>query len=177
MNEKLLILVNEWQRRVRLATREAHKMLAIHESAISRVVILENILDRLSGIAVDVQDYFIEAVSCLENNLLRAGIVLSWAGFFHIFSQALYSKYEAIIRSKRPKWIFNDFVEFKEKFAEAQIIDVAKEVASINNATLKIYHGQLSMRNQCAHPTLYRPSMNSAIGYVDDMIRESIKYI
>jgi hypothetical protein len=173
----LLTLAKDWQIRAILATREAHKLLSVHESSKSRVIILENLLERLSGIPIDIQDYFIEAVSCLENNLLRAAIVLSWAGFFHILSQALYSNYEAIIRSKRQKWIFNDFVELKEKYAEAQIMDVAKEVGSISNATLKIYHGQLSTRNQCAHPTLYRPSINSAIGYVDDMIRQSIKYL
>jgi hypothetical protein len=37
--------------------------------------------------------------------------------------------------------------------------------------------GQLSTRNQCAHPTLYKPSLNSAIGYVDEMIRQTIEYL
>jgi hypothetical protein len=65
----------------------------------------------------------------------------------------------------------------KEQYPEAQIPDVGKDVKFTGKAQLKVLHGQLSQRNQCAHPTLYRPSMNAVIGYVDEMVRQTLSYI
>jgi hypothetical protein len=173
-----LDIISEWKRRVVAAKEEAHRILATHESsASSRVVILEDLLARLSILPVDVQDYFREATVCLENNLLRASVVLAWAGFFHVLAEKLYVDHEAALRLARPKWTFKSLEELKESNTESAILDVAKEVGLMGKANLREYQGQLSKRNQCAHPTLYRPSLNSALGYVDDMIRQTIRYI
>lgn len=171
-------IISDWAAKAAKARKEAHKILSVHESSTSsRVVILEDLLAKLSKLPVDVQDYFNEATVCLENGLLRAAIVLSWAGFFHVLSEKLHTNHLAALRSVRSKWVFNTLEELKENFTESAILDVAKEVELIGKASLREYQGQLSKRNQCAHPTLYRPSVNSALGYVDDMIRQTIKYL
>lgn len=169
--------LEDWVARASKARFAAHSALAKHESAASRVVLLEDLAKSLSGTPVDVQDYFSEAVSCLENELYRSGIILAWAGHFHVFSEVCYQKHENDIRAARPKWTFKDLADLKERFAEAQFLTVAKEVKFTTNAKLRILDGQLSLRNQCAHPTLYRPSMNAAIGYVDEMIRQTLSYL
>ena len=102
---------------------------------------------------------------------------MAWAGHFHVFSESLYQKHAKDIRGVRPKWRFGDLKELKDQIAEAQILDVGKEVRFITKAQLRVIQGQLATRNQCAHPTLYRPSLNSAIGYVDEMLRQTIKHI
>lgn len=166
-----------WTQRVAKAREEAHRLLAQHEQASSRVIILEQLIRQLSGLPVNVQDYFREAASCLEYNLLRAAIVMAWAGHFHAFSESLYRTYEEGIRRNRPKWKFRNLTELKDQIAEAQILDVGKEVGFITRSQLRVLHGHLSTRNQCAHPTPYRPSLNSAIGYVDDMLHQTINHI
>lgn len=166
-----------WAARVSNARRAAHRALAKHESAASRVVLLEDLAKTLSGAPVDVQDYFSEAISCLENELYRSGITLAWAGHFHVFSEACYRKYEVEIRAARPKWTFKDLIELREAVTESHFLTVAKDVKFTSKAQLRILDGQLSQRNQCAHPTLYRPSMNAAIGYVDAMIRQTLTYL
>jgi len=167
----------DWITRAVRARRAAHRVLAQHESAASRVILLEDLTKSLSGTPVDVQDYFSEAISCLERQLYRSGMVLAWAGHFHVLSEVCYQVYEAEIRRIRPKWQFNDLAELKENFAEAQFLVAAKDAKFITRAKLRILDGQLSQRNQCAHPTLYRPSMNEAIGYVDEMIRQTLSYL
>ncbi|CUU42987.1 hypothetical protein BVIRIDIS_20040 [Blastochloris viridis] len=132
---------------------------------------------RLSGTPVDVQDYFAEAISCLEGELYRSGIVLAWAGHFHVLTEVCYAKHEADLRTARPKWAFKDLAELKEQVAEANFLIAAKDVKFVSKPQLRILDGQLSLRNQCAHPTLYRPSMNAAIGYVDTMIRQTLTYL
>lgn len=169
--------LERWVSRVSSARSAAHRALATHESAASRIILLEDLTKSLSGTPVDVQDYFNEAISCLENELYRSGIVLAWAGHFHVFSEVCYQKHETDIRSVRSKWVFKDLAELKEAVAESHFLIVAKDVGFTTKAKLRILDGQLSVRNQCAHPTLYRPSMNAAIGYVDSMISQTLSYI
>ena len=169
--------IREWTRRAANAQKAAHQLLSQHEKSTSRVIILEQLLNQLSGLPIDVQDYFKEAVSCLEYQFFRAAIVMAWAGHFHVFAESLYQKHEKDIRKVRLKWNFKDLTELKDQIAEAQILDVGREVRFVTKAQLRVLQGQLSIRNQCAHPTLYRPSLNSAIGYVDEMLRQTIGHI
>lgn len=167
----------EWVARARKAERTGHSILSIHESSASRVILLEDLVKKLSGAPVDVQQYFKESVRCLENGLLKAGVVFSWAGHFDVFSEYLYANHEAEIRTIRNKWSFIDLIELKEQHSESQVLDVGKEVKFINRAQLRVLQGQLSQRNQCAHPTMYQPSLNSAVGYVDEMVSQSLIYM
>lgn len=164
----------DWVRRAERARAAAHEVLGNHEAARSRVVILEQLLQRLSGLPVDIQDYFREAATCLEVGARRAAIVLAWAGFFHTVAEQVLAQHEPTLRAKRPKWKFKDLDELKEGYAEAQILDAAREVGLIKKAELRIFQGQLSMRNLCAHPTLYAPSLNVAIGYVDSVLVQTV---
>ncbi len=126
---------------------------------------------------VDIQDYFLEATRCLELNLTRGAVILAWAGFFHVLTEKMHETSAAKLHSVRQKWSFTDLSELKENYSEAQILEASKDIKFINRSEKRIYDGQLATRNQCAHPTLYRPSLNSAIGYVDEMIRQTRKYI
>lgn len=159
------------------ARRAAHLILSQHEASSSRIVLLEDLAKELSGAPVDVQDYFRESIECVERRLYRAGIVMAWAGYFNVFSQRLFFNHELEIRKARQKWSFKDLADLKEQASESQLLDVAKDVKFIGKAVLRVRQGQLSQRNQCAHPTLYRPNMNVAIGYVDEMIKETLNYV
>lgn len=176
MNENIR-LIKKWQKKVSQLSAESHRILSKVEDSQSRVVLLDKTSRRLKGLPIDVESYFSESIKCLGYDLRRPAIVLAWAGFFHILAEYSFKFKESDIRLHRPNWKFLDFLEFKEKFSEAQILDVFKEVGVVKNAELRIYQGQLSTRNQCAHPTLYNPSLNSAIGFTDDMIVQSLKYI
>jgi len=169
--------VELWVRRARRAAADAHRVLSVHESSSSRVVVLEQLVAKLQVLPVDVQDYFHEATLCLGRSLLRAAVVLSWAGFFHVLVDGLYQHKEKEIRQARKKWVFQDLPELKESYAESQILDVARQVGYITKTELRIFQGQLATRNQCAHPTFYRPSLNGALGYVDELVRQTQKYI
>lgn len=162
--------------RAATAQRKLHEILAVHENAASRVVILEDLLTDLQRLPADVHGYFKEACSCLEYNLLRSAVVLSWAGFFHVFAETLINHHEAALRAARPNWSFADVAELKESYVEHQILESGRTVGMIKKHDLRIYQGQLATRNQCAHPTLYRPSMNSALGFLDNMITQAIKF-
>lgn len=166
-----------WVTKARKAERAGHAALSIHESSASRIVLLEDLVKKLSGAPVDVQQYFKESIRCLENGLFKAGVVFSWAGHFHVFSEYLYANHESDIRTLRQRRVFKDLTELKEQYSESQILDAGKEVKFINRAQLRVLQGQLSQRNQCAHPTMYQPSLNSSVGYVDEMVSQSLSYM
>lgn len=169
--------IKDWQKRAALAEKEAHRILAAHEASRSRIIHLSSLLRQLSGAPVDVQEYFKESIKCLETGCTRAGMVMAWCGFFEIFAQSLLDKKDSAIRAKRSAWNYKDLAELKENIAEAQILDVAKDVSHIGKARLRILQGHLATRNQCAHPTLYVPSLNTGIGYIDELIRFSREYL
>ncbi len=172
-----LDLIADYRERTEVALREAHRVLSVVEGAGSRAVLLEDLTKTLDSLPLDIQDYFTEALDCLQLGMRRAPVVFSWAGFFSVFSAKLYLQYEADIRGKRKKWRFGSVEELRESFPEAQLLDVAKDVGFIGKGNLRKYQGQLSERNQCAHPTLYKPSLNVAIGYLDLMIRQTIQHM
>lgn len=169
--------ISFWTTRALRAKREAHLALSIHEGSTSRVIILEDLVKSISGSPVDIYDYFREAISCLEHKSLRAAIVLSWCGYFHIFTDRLFEKHAATLALKRPNWNMESSEGLRETANEANIIVAAKDVGFINNTQRRIVDGQLSERNRCAHPTLYNPSLNYAIGYVDATINQALSYV
>ena len=173
----MVINYKVWIEKAKNAENEAHKILSSIEGASSRVVYLNELFKKLGSLPVDVNSYFKEALGCLENDYRRASVVLSWAGFFEVFLHYVYAKKETEIRIDRPKWVFTDIYELKENYPESQILDVAKNVKVINKGELKIYQGQLAFRNQCAHPTLFQPSQNNSIGFVDSMINQTKNYL
>lgn len=170
-------IVRAWHARARAFEAEAHRQLSKHEGSSSRVIELRQLAKKLQGLPVDVNSYFSEAVECLERGLLRSATVMAWAGYFSIFMDELYRKHESDIRAKRNKWRFADVGELKESQSESALLLAAKEVGFIKQQELRKYDGQLSTRNQCAHPTLYKPSPNEAIGFVDLMIRQTTRLV
>ncbi|WP_275547006.1 hypothetical protein [Pseudomonas sp. Marseille-Q0931] len=172
-----MLSLEEWKKRAEAAESEAHKILAAHEASRSRVIHLNSLLNHLSGVPIDIQEYFKESIRCLETGCIRAGMVMAWCGFFEIFAVSLFDARENEIRLKRAAWKFKDLAELKEGVAEGQLLDAAKEVGYIGKARLRILQGHLATRNQCAHPTLYVPSLNAGIGYIDELLCFSREYL
>jgi hypothetical protein len=170
-------VVRTWNTRARAFEAEAHRLFSKHEGSSSRIIELRHLSKKLLGLPIDVNSYFGEAVECLERGLVRSATVMAWAGFFSVFIDALYGKHEADIRTVRNKWTFADISELKESQSESALLKIAKEVGFIKQHELRKYDGQLSTRNQCAHPTLYKPSANEAIGFVDLMIGQTIRHM
>lgn len=167
----------EWVRRAVRARDAAHAALAVHESARrSRVVLLEQLARDLGGLHVDVRSYFDEAVGSLSSGFLRAAIVFSWAGFFHILAEDLFVNHNAALRRAAGNWSLKTLDELKG-YGEAQVLEKANKAGRISNTDLRRYDGQLATRNQYAHPSLHKPSINEAVGFVDTMVRQAKTFL
>lgn len=170
--------LNGWVKKVKKFESQANKILARSDSSIkSRVFEIRTTLKKLNSLPIDIQEYFKESIRCLENGLNRSAIVLAWSGFFYLFAEKLYADYLIELKKQRPKWNLTDFETFRESYTEHAIIEAGKVVGFINNSTKKELIGMLSKRNQCAHPTLYKPRTNISLGYVDDIFDKLTKVL
>ena len=158
------------------ARRAAHEILEAHEAAASRVVALQQSFQKLSGLPVDVAEYYREALRSLQVGCYRAAIVMSWAGFIHMVAEHLVTHHQPALIAQYPKWNTGSTIDFLECAPEAQVLEAGKKIGAFNNQKLNIYRGWLSTRNQSAHPTLYQPSRNVALGFVDAVVSEVVFY-
>ena len=169
--------VKLWQQRIQAFQRDSHRLFAKYETSASRVVELNALIKSLSGLPVDVEGYFREAANCLQQGNFRAAVVMSWAGFFSVFMDAFYTEKESDIKKNYTSWDTSSAEGLQESAGENTLLVAAKKLKFIKNPIYRIYDGQLSTRNQCAHPTLYSPSPNVAIGFVDLMVSQTRIYL
>lgn len=158
------------------AQTAAHAVLEGHEAAESRVVVLSQSFDKLSGLPVDIAEYYREALNALQVGCYRAAIVMSWAGFVYTLAETMVNDHQSNLSSEYSKWPTGSTEALLEDVVDEQIVEAAKKIGLIDHQTKNIYKGWLSTRNQCAHPTLYQPGRNVALGYIDAIISELPQY-
>ena len=153
--------------------KEAHEILAKYGSPSARVVTLHELRASLRGLSLRQDDLFEQAIKCAENELFYAAHVMSWVAFIDFLQQKLASDKLVAVHAARPKWYrWKTIEELRENVRDYQLVEVAKDLALVTKNDMKSLHGQLARRNDCAHPSSYEPTMNSAIGYIDELLRQ-----
>ena len=97
---------------------------------------------------------------------------MAWAGFIDFLENKMASDGLVKLKRARPVWTkYNSIDEIRENTAtEYELIRVAKDIGLISKAEMKRLHGELSKRNECAHPSPYKPDLNESLGYVAGLI-------
>ena len=157
--------------RARAFEKEAHGILAIHEAAPSRVILLEDTYHQLSHLSIRQDDLLRQALRCIENELFRAAHVMAWAGFVDFLEEKLASDGLKKVRQKRPNWDVKSVEELRESVPEYQLIEVSRDVGLCTRIQTKALLGLLNMRNECAHLSDYYPDLNDTFGYVSELLK------
>ena len=96
---------------------------------------------------------------------------MAWAAFMDFLERKLASDGLKKIRDVRPGWSRHQSIEeLREEVTEHALIEAARDAGLIRKSEMKSLHGLLAKRNECAHPSGYRPGMNEAIGYVAELL-------
>ena len=156
--------------RVRAFERDAHRILAVHEAAPSRLVLLEDTYKRLAKLSLHQDELLRQALRCIENELYRAAHVMAWAGFMDFLEEKIVSDGLVKLRGLRPSWKASSPEELRENVVEFQLIDAARDLGLLGKTEAKALQGLLSKRNECAHPSPYFPGLNEALGYVSELL-------
>lgn len=150
--------------------REAHRILAVHETAPSRLVLLENTYKELTALSLRQDDLLRQGLRCVENELYRAAHVMAWAALMDFLEEKLASDGLVKLRFLRPAWKAPSVEELRENVNEYQLIDAARDLGLLGKTEAKALQGLLNKRNECAHPSDYFPGLNETLGYVSEVL-------
>ncbi|HVS11092.1 MAG TPA: hypothetical protein VMS76_14580 [Planctomycetota bacterium] len=156
--------------KIRAFEREAHGILAMHEAAPSRLVLLEDTYKKLAVLSLRQDDLLRQSLRCIENELYRAAHVMAWAAFMDFLEEKLASDGLVKLRAIRPAWKASSVEDLRDNVVEFQLLESARELGLCGKTETKALQGLLSKRNECAHPSNYFPSMNETLGYVTEIL-------
>jgi hypothetical protein len=115
-----------------------------------------------------------EAVTCLEHDLYRAAVVLSWIGAMSVLHHHVVDDYlgafnrEAIARDS--KWkdsaTANDLACMKER----DFLNVVDGIGLIDKNTKQQLQQCLELRNGCGHPNTLRLGANKVAAHIEVLI-------
>lgn len=149
----------------------AHRLFSAFDSSPSRVIELVDARKQLTILNLRQGDLIEEALRAIEAELFRPAVVMSWAAFMDFVEEKLASDNLQAVHARRPNLSkFTSLDDLKENVTEHQLLEVAHDVKVITKAEKKALHGLLSKRNECAHPSGYKPTLNEAIGFVAELL-------
>jgi len=152
--------------------KQAHALLAIHESASkSRVVVLDSTYRDLGALNLRQDDLMKQALRCTEAGLYRAAHVMAWAAFMDYLEEKLQSDGLVKVKAARPLWKGSDIAEMREYVPEAQLVEVSQVVGLCTKNEVKALTGLLNRRNECGHPSNYYPQLNETLGYISEVLQ------
>jgi hypothetical protein len=100
----MIDLVNGLLQQISAFKRDAHTILAKHESSVSRIVALDETRERLDNLSLRQDDLFRQSLTCIEHEIYRAAHVMAWAAFVDCMEEKLASDGLAKVKAKRAKW-------------------------------------------------------------------------
>ncbi len=161
----------DWARKAGVFEHEAHLILSVHESAQSRVVVLEDSYSALAVLSLSQDDLFKQALRCVESGLFRAAHVMAWAAFMDFLEDKLASDNLVKVRAARPAWKAGTIDDLREYQSEHQVVEVAQALGICSKNQTKALLGLLNRRNECAHPSDYYPQLNETLGYISELVQ------
>jgi hypothetical protein len=156
--------------RVRAFESEAHRILARHETALYRVITIEDTYHTLTRLSLHQDALFRESLRCVENQLFKAAHVMAWACFMDFLEDKMIAEYLDDIIAARPKWSINSKEELREQATEHQLIVVCREVRLLSKNEANAFLGMLNTRNECARPSNYSPALNETLGFISQLL-------
>jgi len=137
-----------------------------HTASLS--ALLTNIKDAV------VKDFIDESILCFGVLAYRAGIVFLWSGAIRTIHQACidegHTKLNAALLKHDPKsrqvHKIEDFANVNDKLT----LLVARELGIFDKGQWKILQASLDLRNDCGHPTKYKPRENKASSFIEDVV-------
>lgn len=164
-------IIRRLRQKARAFEDEAHQVLSKHESSQSRIVLLDQTRNQLRTLSLQQDELFQQALACIERGIFRAAHVMAWVGFIDFLEQKLSSDDLVKVKSVRKGWSkYSTIEEIRENVPEYQLIEAAREVGLLSKSEAKTLLGLLSKRNECAHPSGYKPNLNDTLGYVSELL-------
>jgi len=171
-----LEIIRRLQQKAHEFENEAHQVLSKYENSKSRIISLDQTRGQLKVLSLQQDELFHQALLCVERGIFRAAHVMAWAGFMDFLEQKLSSDGLVKVKSAKMGWHkYGTIEDIRENIPEFQLIEVARDVGLLSKAETKTLLGLLSKRNECAHPSGYKPDLNESLGYVSELLNRIVQ--
>ena len=132
---------------------------------------LESLASRISD--QEIRDYVEESIKCLRVGALRASIVFLWTGAIRTLQQKALKKgakaLNAALQTHDPRARnvskIDDFAYVKDATTLLALFDLG----IVDKGERGALEENLNLRNRCGHPTKYKPGVNKASSFVEDV--------
>lgn len=124
------------------------------------------------------RDYVEEALSCLNPQVsaYRAAIVMGWSAAMWNIRRKLERRglgafnMEFVKRFPKAKRAQATVLDDFEEYRDHEILGVAEALNVISKATYKVLTHHLDIRNNCGHPTDYKPEIHRVKTFFEEII-------
>ena len=132
---------------------------------------LRNLLTKLKS--NDARAFLTEAITCAEQSLFRAAVVLSWAGAVALLHDAIISNHLAAFNAEAvkrdPKWKSAKTADDLGKMKEATFLEVAESVSLFGKNVKQELEACLKLRNGCGHPNSLKIGTNRVAAHLETL--------
>jgi len=150
--------------------KKGNSILSRYESSTSRTITIDSSYKRLGKLSLRQEELFQEAFKCIEHGVFRSAIVLAWASFIDFLGDKIgEDNFNNLNVTKN--WNISNTDDLREKASDSMIIECAVEIKLINKTMSKSLRGLLAKRNECGHPSDYKPGLNDTLGYIDELLK------
>lgn len=158
-------------KKIKAFEREAHNILSVHETSVSRVILLEDTYNQLDALSIRQDELLRQSLRCIEHELFRAAHVMAWAGFMDFLEEKISSDSFKKLKVVKRNWKITTIEDLREQVPEHQLIEVTRDLGICTKNEKKGLMGLLNKRNECAHPSNYFPGLNESLGYVSELLQ------
>ena len=133
-------------------------------------------LQNLAGKVKDetARGFIDEAVLCLQANALRAAIVFLWSGAIRtLHEEALGQGVKSLndgLTKQDPKTREVKKIEDFSWVKDRTFLDACPDIGVLDKGEKDMMVQALDLRNKCGHPTKYRPGVNKARSFIEDVV-------
>ena len=131
---------------------------------------------RISGLA-RLAEGLQEARTCVEHGLHRPAFVSAWNGYVALALTLLAAEDFAAVRSVRPSWKVTSIVDLSMKTPGAELLRMLAELDVTTGEMVDQLPLLLQARNDCAHPTSFRPTAEEANDYVVEVHQAAMELV
>jgi hypothetical protein len=151
------------------------KMGNIRQSGAQAQTVAATLRTRVASITnPDTKAFLEEAVQCLELQLFRAAVVLSWVGAMSLIYDKIIHSYLPqfnVEASKRdPKWKPAKTSDDLSRLKEQQFLDIIDHLSVIGKNVKQELQNCLTLRNSCGHPNSLKIGENRVTAHIEILI-------
>lgn len=123
----------------------------------------------------DTRNFVEEAIDCLEMELYRSAVVMSWVGAVSIlYDYVLENKlddFNSEAKRRNPKWKIASTKDDLSLMKESDFLDVLASLSIIGkNVKEQLKNNCLSLRNACGHPNSFRIGRSMVEGHLETLL-------